>query len=236
VKSVIPALVALVLSLAGTAAPGQEVDVVRGQATFEEECSHCHVPVEMHERLNSRWLGRPARELYELIRTTMPAETPGSLSNAQYMDLAAFLMRNAAVALPDTLSADALLATSITPAAATEGGDDSFAWTAFNGSNASTRYAPLDQISAENVDELEIAWEFDAGAFGPERESTSVTTPLMVNGRMYVTAGATRNVVALDAATGQIQWMWRPDEGERFDAAPRKGSGKGLTWHDNNGQ
>lgn len=152
------------------------------------------------------------------------------------MDLAAFLMRNAAVALPDTLSADALLATSITPAAATEGGDDSFAWTAFNGSNASTRYAPLDQISAENVDELEIAWEFDAGAFGPERESTSVTTPLMVNGRVYVTAGATRNVVALDAATGQIKWMWRPDEGERFDAAPRKGSGKGLTWHDNNGQ
>jgi len=127
VKSVIPALVALVLSLAGTAAPGQEVDVVRGQATFEEECSRCHVPVEMHERLNSRWLGRPARELYELIRTTMPAETPGSLSNAQYMDLAAFLMRNAAVALPDTLSADAPLATSITPAAATEGGDDSFA-------------------------------------------------------------------------------------------------------------
>ena len=207
-KSVIPALVALVLSLAGTAAPGQEVDVVRGQATFEEECSRCHVP----------------------------AETPGSLSNARYMDLAAFLMRNAAVALPDTLSADALLATSTTPAAATEGGDDSFAWTAFNGSNASTRYAPLDQISAENVDELEIAWEFDAGAFGPERESTSVTTPLMVNGRVYVTAGATRNVVALDAATGQIQWMWRPDEGERFDAAPRKGSGKGLTWHDNNGQ
>ena len=235
-RSVIPALSALVLSLAGTVALAQEVEFARGQATFEEECSRCHVPVEMQARLNARWIGRPGGELYELIRTTMPAETPGSLSNAQYMDLAAFLMRNASVSLPDTLSADALLATSITPAATAEGADDSFAWTAFNGSNASTRYAPLDQINVDNVDELEIAWEFDAGAFGPERESTSVTTPLMVNGRVYVTAGATRNVVALDAATGQIQWMWRPDEGERFDDAPRKGSGKGLTWYDNNGQ
>jgi len=58
----------------------------------------------------------------------------------------------------------------------------------------------------------------------------------MVNGMVYVTAGATRNIVALDAASGQIQWLWRPDEGGRFDDAPRKGSGKGLTWYDNNGQ
>jgi ubiquinol-cytochrome c reductase cytochrome c1 subunit len=46
----------------------------------------------MQARLNASWLGRPGAELYELIRTTMPAETPGSLSNAQYMDVAAFLM------------------------------------------------------------------------------------------------------------------------------------------------
>ena len=235
-KASIPALFAVLVGLSSTPVLAQDVNVARGQAVFEEECSRCHVPVEMQARLNARWLGRPGAELYELIRTTMPAETPGSLSNAQYMDLAAFLMRNAAVPVPDALSADALLATTITPAAAAETVADEFEWTAFNGSNASTRYAPLDQITADNVDELQIAWEFDAGAFGPERESTSVTTPLMVNGMVYVTAGATRNIVALDAASGQIQWLWRPDEGGRFDDAPRKGSGKGLTWYDNNGQ
>jgi len=235
-KASIPVLSTLAFILASTPVLAQDVNVARGQAVFEEECSRCHVPVEMEARLNARWLGRPGAELYELTRTTMPAETPGSLSNAQYMDVVALLMRNAAVSVPDGLSAEALLATAITPAAAADEVADAFEWTAFNGNNAATRYAPLDQISAENVDALQIAWEFDAGAFGPERESTSVTTPLMVNGLVYVTAGATRNIVALDAATGQVQWMWRPDEGGRFDAAPRKGSGKGLTWYDNSGQ
>ncbi len=167
-KASIPVLSALAFSLAGTFALAQDVNVAHGQAVFEEECSRCNVPVEMQARLNARWLGRPGAELYELIRTTMPAETPGSLSNAQYMDLAAFLMRNAAVPVPDALSADALLATIITPAVAEETAADEFEWTAFNGSNASTRYAPLDQITADNVDELQIAWEFAAGAFGPE--------------------------------------------------------------------
>ena len=235
-KASIVVLFAVLVGLSSTPILAQDVSVARGQAVFEEECSRCHVPVEMQARLNARWLGRPGAELYELIRTTMPAETPGSLSNAQYMDLAAFLMRNAAVPVPDVLGAEALAATIITPAAASEEVADEFQWTAFNGSNASTRYAPLDQITADNVDELQIAWEFAAGAFGPEPESTSVTTPLMVNGMVYVTAGATRNIVALDAASGQIQWLWRPDEGGRFDDAPRKGSGKGLTWYDNNGQ
>ena len=148
-KASIPVLSALAFSLAGTVALAQDVSVARGQAVFEEECSRCHVPVEMQARLNARWIGRPGAELYELIRTTMPAETPGSLSNAQCMDLAAFLMRNAAVPVPDVLGAEALAATIITPAAASEEVADEFQWTAFNGSNASTRYAPLDQITAD---------------------------------------------------------------------------------------
>jgi len=39
--------------------------------------------------------------------------------------------------------------------------------------------------------------------------------------------------MALDAATGQLLWLWRPQEGERFNIAPRKGSGKGLAYWTN---
>jgi quinoprotein glucose dehydrogenase len=39
----------------------------------------------------------------------------------------------------------------------------------------------------------------------------------------------TRNVVAIDPETGETLWVWRPDEGDRFDTAPRKTSGRGLT-------
>ena len=34
--------------------------------------------------------------------------------------------------------------------------------------------------------------------------------PLIVDGVMYTTAGVNRDVVALDAATGQQLWHWRP--------------------------
>ncbi len=55
----------------------------------------------------------------------------------------------------------------------------------------------------------------------------------MLDGVLYATAGITRNIVAIDARTGQTLWLWRPDEGERFDASPRKLSGRGVaTWSD----
>jgi glucose dehydrogenase len=95
------------------------------------------------------------------------------------------------------------------------------------------RYSPLDQINAENVDSLEIAWRFSTGNIGPTPESNATFTPLEVDGVIYTTVGATRNVAALDATNGQLLWIWRPQEGERFDAAPRKGSGRGLAfWRD----
>ena len=51
---------------------------------------------------------------------------------------------------------------------------------------------------------------------------TTETTPLMVDGVLYFTAGARRTVVAAKADTGETLWTWRPDEGARFDQAPRK--------------
>jgi quinoprotein glucose dehydrogenase len=39
---------------------------------------------------------------------------------------------------------------------------------------------------------------------------------------LYFTAGQRRSVVAANAATGETLWVWRPDEGVRFERAPRK--------------
>ena len=44
----------------------------------------------------------------------------------------------------------------------------------------------------------------------------------MVGETLYVTAGTGRDVVAIDAASGETLWLWRYDEGERGDRAPRK--------------
>jgi quinoprotein glucose dehydrogenase len=94
-------------------------------------------------------------------------------------------------------------------------------------------YSPLDQINADNVSSLEIAWRFSTEHIGPTPEFNATTTPLEIDGVMYATAGATRNVIALDATNGQLLWMWRPQEGDRFDKAPRKGSGRGVAFYRN---
>jgi len=64
---------------------GQDASVEGGRALFEAECSRCHVPVDMNARVRANWTGRTGGDLYNLIRTTMPAETPGSLTNDDYL-------------------------------------------------------------------------------------------------------------------------------------------------------
>ena len=103
-------------------------------------------------------------------------------------------------------------------------------WPVYGGSLAAQHYSPLDQIDARNVKDLKVAWRWHAGNFGPTPEMKSETTPLMIGGVLYATAGATRNVVAIDAGSGETLWIWRPSDGERFRTAPRRTSGRGVAY------
>ena len=82
-------------------------------------------------------------------------------------------------------------------------------WPDYNGNMAAQRYSPLDQINADNVDDLQLAFEFDTRHFGSQQEFTATFTPLEVDGVLYTTIGAQRDVIALDATTGQQLWQWR---------------------------
>jgi len=97
-------------------------------------------------------------------------------------------------------------------------------WRAYRGDEASTAYSPADLITKDNVKNLQVAWtwRFDNYGSAASETLTTETTPLMVNGVLYFTAGARRSVVAAKADTGETLWTWRPDEGARFDQAPRK--------------
>ena len=103
-------------------------------------------------------------------------------------------------------------------------------WTTYGADLANTRYAPLDQINAGNFSKLEVAWRFKTESLGPRPEYQFESTPLMVRGVVYSTAGTRRAVVALDAATGELMWMHSEREGERGEAAPRQLSGRGLAY------
>ena len=103
-------------------------------------------------------------------------------------------------------------------------------WQTYGGDLGSTRYAPLDQINGDNFKDLEVVWRFKTNNLGPRPDYNYQATPLMIDGVLYVTAGSRRNVVALDAATGQMLWMYRLNEGERGANAIRRMSGRGVTY------
>ena len=103
-------------------------------------------------------------------------------------------------------------------------------WHTYGGDLRSTRYSPLDQINKDNFSSLEVAWRFKTDALGPRPEFNFQSTPLMVGGVLYTTGGTRRAVVALDAATGEMLWMYSLNEGKRGEAAPRQLSGRGLAY------
>jgi len=121
-----------------------------------------------------------------------------------------------------------LMMPSLLVAQGTENGE----WRSYGGDIANTRYSGLDEISAENFGDLEVAWRVNTANFGPNPEYNFQSTPLMVDGVLYSTAGSRRSVIALDAGTGELLWMHRLDEGERGAAAPRRLSGRGLAYRD----
>ena len=92
----------------------------------------------------------------------------------------------------------------------------------------SSRYSPLDQIHAANFDSLQVAWQWSAGAFGSDEYYR--TTPLYANGRLFTVATTRRVAIAIDPANGETLWMWRLDEGIRWQKAPRQFAGRGLAY------
>ncbi len=92
----------------------------------------------------------------------------------------------------------------------------------------STRYSPLEQINAQNFDSLQVAWQWNAGAFGKDEYFRA--TPLYANGRLFTVATTRRIATAIDPTNGETMWMWRLDEGIRWQKAPRQFAGRGLAY------
>ena len=116
------------------------------------------------------------------------------------------------------------------PSSEAQRGAQNGEWRTYGGDLGHTRYSALDQIDASNFNRLEVAWRFKTDNLGPLPEFNFQSTPLMVDGVVYSTAGTRRSVVALDAASGELLWVHRLDEGERGQVAPRQLSGRGLAY------
>ncbi len=100
-------------------------------------------------------------------------------------------------------------------------------WAHYLGDQASTQYSQLDQITTENVAQLELAWTYVSGD-----SANYQTNNLVVDGRVFSATPYSR-LVALDGSTGKELWSFDPDQihGNLADRDQR-----GITyWDDGEG-
>jgi quinoprotein glucose dehydrogenase len=126
------------------------------------------------------------------------------------------------------------------PGATAQSGAADGEWGVFGADAGATRYSPLDQIDSGNVGDLEVAWRWSARDQGTPPPRRMQVSPLVINGVLYTTAGNQRSVVALDAATGEAIWSWRPGDNERrwgdIIEPVARSSGRGVSyWTDGAG-
>jgi len=83
-------------------------------------------------------------------------------------------------------------------------------WLMAAGNYGQTRYSPLTQIDASNVNRLGLAWYYDTDSL----PGTLEASPVISNGTLYgtVTWGV---VFAVDARTGKEKWRWDPQIGHQ---------------------
>jgi quinoprotein glucose dehydrogenase len=93
-------------------------------------------------------------------------------------------------------------------------------WPSYGGNPQSNRYSPLNQVTAENVSQLQVAWTHHSNDFSDGSGEWAYTslqvTPIVTNDTLYYCSPFGR-VFALDPTTGRERWM--------FDAKVRNKKG-----------
>jgi PQQ-dependent dehydrogenase (methanol/ethanol family) len=219
----------------------------RGRRIFGAFCATCHGvdlegavgPTLAGPGFTAKWSrpDRSVRDLYDIMRTTMPRPAAGSLSETSYLEVLAYVLSRNGLAVGErelAASTAALGRLHIPPAQAAVRppapefipGDSGFTptgpgptqaelahagestdWLYHTHDYAGTRYAPLRQITPANAGRLQVHCAFQVGSV-----ETFVTGPLVWQGTMYLTTA--RLTIALDATTCRERWRhtWEPQD------------------------
>ena len=216
--------------LAGAAAASPDL-LVPALEYGAKDCGFCHLSAQGGEANNERGLWLVAER-----------ERRG-VDKVDVAWLAARDEKVAEVEVPQAAEAEAATLPAIKPLAAdsarpvdytTAHGD----WPAYGGDLRAQKYSPLDQISATNVEDLAVAWVWEAFdnhryVGGTNRRMVPdgfKATPLMVGGRVFIRT-AFSAVAALDPLTGETLWTYDPGTGDGPRPPVFGFSTRGLAYH-----
>ena len=96
-------------------------------------------------------------------------------------------------------------------------------WPTYNGDVRGNRYTPLKQISQANVSQLSPQWMFTM-----EGVARAETTPVVVEGLMYVTSA--NECWALDAGSGREIWHFQRPKTRGLVGNAAGGFNRGVAW------
>jgi mono/diheme cytochrome c family protein len=121
VKTLVIAAAAMVATASAAQAQGSDIkaasagvykeeQAIRGDTVFQRTCLSCHTPTfHADEQFRMNWLGRTVYELFKLLKTTMPEDNIGGLTDDDYTRVIAYILKlNGYPAGADSLSADSL--------------------------------------------------------------------------------------------------------------------------------
>ncbi|HYL62572.1 MAG TPA: pyrroloquinoline quinone-dependent dehydrogenase [Candidatus Methylomirabilis sp.] len=121
---------------------------------------------------------------------------------------------------------------SLAPASAQEPADTG--WPYYGHDAGGMRFSPLKQINRDNVAKLKVAWVFHTGDMRNSRNDSKrsglETTPILVDGMLYITTAFNR-VIALDPAAGKQKWAYDPKlnlDGDYGDGLVNRGAAAWL--------
>ena len=145
------------------------------------------------------------------------------------------LRKRCASLLGALLAAGGMLACGADPAPIDYSGPTA-EWPFWGGDRGASHHSPLDQITPENVESLEVAWVHRSGdhydGSGYSKMTTLQVTPLVVNEHLYYCTPFMR-VFALDPETGEERWSFDPKLQERHGEGPYPLICRGVSyWED----
>ena len=88
----------------------KEEQAVLGDTVFQKNCLSCHTPsFHSDDQFKMNWLGRTVFDLFKLLKTTMPEDNIGGLTDDEYTRVIAYILKlNGFPAGADSLSSDSL--------------------------------------------------------------------------------------------------------------------------------
>ena len=201
-----------------------------GDSVYRAQCSSCH-GARLQGGAGPALAGAPFQTslknnytsfalLEGFIQKQMPANAPGSLSHAQYVDVSAFILAQQTAKAASQISAEIVRAAppttrtfmsmpstsdvTISDSMLMGAGGDQNDWLMGGHTYANDRYSSLDQITTDNVANLTPVAIVQTGY-----TASFETTPVVVNGVMYASTPTVNNkmkILALDATSGARIW------------------------------